>query len=276
MTQITLDAEQTSRNLIAANDTGIFSVASETSKNDRTSLLMLQNLVAAQNNSYVYYEVGSHLGGTLVPHLLDQRCKSIVSIDPRPQQMPDERGKLIEYKGNSTKRMMQTLQEKLPSETLKKLTTFDSDAANVAHKDLPTVADLVFIDGEHTNAAAFSDFLSLFPMFAPDSIIAFHDANLTCDATLNVESFLRYAGVPHEIIFLPDCVGVVAIGSFAKTAGTTLASVKLDRTTFDRNARQGLVNQMIRRSISEGAIPFRTVRKAIWRRVKRAILGHSA
>ena len=56
-------------------DVGVFEIPSETSVSDKISLLRLQNLVRCKKDGYVYLEVGSHLGGTLVPHLIDPQCK---------------------------------------------------------------------------------------------------------------------------------------------------------------------------------------------------------
>ena len=70
-------------------DTSVFSVLSAASENDRTSFLRLQRLIRTHVQPYTYLEIGSEVGGTLVPYLIDETCKSAVSIDLRPLEVPD-------------------------------------------------------------------------------------------------------------------------------------------------------------------------------------------
>ncbi len=66
--------------LIEFGDVSIFQVPSQSSVGDRRSLLDIQNIVRTFDDRYTYLEVGSHLGGTLVPHLLDPKCRAVLSI----------------------------------------------------------------------------------------------------------------------------------------------------------------------------------------------------
>ena len=97
-----MDAER----MIESLDPAIFALESQTTVNDRISLLRLQRFVRHQAGSYRYLETGSHLGGSLLPHLADPRCAKVVSIDPRPASQPDERGTIFRYDDNSTERMI--------------------------------------------------------------------------------------------------------------------------------------------------------------------------
>ena len=163
---------------IAAGDISVFRVPSQTTVDDRWSLLRLQRLVRQAYRPYSYLEVGSHLGGSIFPHLVDERCSSIVSIDPRPEAQPDQRGRDFFYDGNTTRRMLDTLSAAAGEAALVKIRTFDSDVSTVAPKQVGRNIRLALIDGEHTNRAAFRDFSQVLKMVERDSIIAFHDSNI--------------------------------------------------------------------------------------------------
>ncbi|MGU3540831.1 class I SAM-dependent methyltransferase [Methylobacterium sp. A54F] len=225
--------------MITGLDVGLFRAPSQTKPSDRRSLLLLQNLVRQRFGRYGYVEIGSHLGGTLVPHLADPLCASVFSIDKRPESQPDERGTVFHYQGNSTRRMIETLAEHLPEAALLKLSTFDGDATALAPDAVAPGQRLLFIDGEHTNRACFSDFLRLYPFAAASGVIAFHDANLVADAILNAEAFLAYQGVPHRLLFLPETVAAILIGE-ATAAAEALGRHAHDRETYLRTSREGL------------------------------------
>jgi len=60
------------KHAIEQRDIEIFKIHSETTFGDRQSLLTIQNIVRDRVPRYTYLEVGSHLGGTLYPHLTDR------------------------------------------------------------------------------------------------------------------------------------------------------------------------------------------------------------
>ena len=136
--------------------------------------------------NYLYLELGSHLGGTLVPHLMDQACRLIYSIDKRPASQLDERGVFFDYSDNSTARMLDTLKQAVPRSALPKLITLDKDISDLTDSEIGGKADLVLIDAEHTNVAVFRDFLGSLRFTQPSFIAAFHDADLVCDGLLNI------------------------------------------------------------------------------------------
>ena len=73
-------------------DTSVFEgIPSQTSDDDRKSLLALQAGVRSRRKTYTYLEIGSFLGGSLQPHLLDRSCERIYSIDKRCVVAPDDR-----------------------------------------------------------------------------------------------------------------------------------------------------------------------------------------
>jgi hypothetical protein len=220
---------------IQALDVSIFTVKTATGQGDRLSLLRLQNLVAAQG-SYAYVEVGSFLGGTLVPHLLDPRCASVLSIDLRPDEQPDERGRAYSYKGSTTARMLGILRPHVPDEGMAKLATFDGDASAYAPAE-GEAYDLAFIDGEHTITACFSDYVSLRELMKPDGIIVFHDSNLVTDAIINCERDLMGRRVPCRLFFLPDNVAAIALRGSIPYAEQVLTSSEMNRAAYVRRAR---------------------------------------
>ena len=100
--------------------------------------------------------------------------------------------------------------------------------------------DLALIDGEHTNIACFSDFISVLPLMAEDAVIAYHDANLIPDAILNAERVLGYLGIPFHTVFLPDCVAAIGLRGMAGPLASAVADVALDREKFLALSRQTL------------------------------------
>ena len=233
------------RRQVEAADTSIFRVTTQTSVNDQKTLLMLQAAVG-RLAEYVYLEVGSHLGGTLCPHLLDARCTQLISIDPRPSSQPDERGRRFDYAENSTARMLEALSACIPSHGLLKLVTFDCDASELLPTQLPSKVNLALIDGEHTNRAAFRDFVSILPMLSDDAVIAFHDAQLICDAICNIEQLLSFINRRFYGCYARDHVYALGLGNAGDIVQTTLQHVRHDTDYFlDYSRRQVSFNIVV-------------------------------
>jgi hypothetical protein len=222
---------------IESLDTTIFAIQPG-HYSDRSSFLRIQRLVRRLQPGYTYLEIGSDIGGSLLPHLLDPSCVAAISIDPRPERQPDERGTDFYYIGNSRARMLDELGKHLSSDELGKLSTIDSDASSICRSKLDARPHLVFIDGEHTNTAAFSDFLAIFPMIANNALVTFHDANLVGDTIQIIERLLVHLGTPHSLIILPTCVAVFGFGNFISSVQTELAPHAEERTTFFTTARE--------------------------------------
>jgi hypothetical protein len=219
---------------ITSLDTSLFSIEVQNVEGDRSTLLRLQNI--ARRKPYVYLELGSHVGGTLVPHLLDPMCKIIYSVDKRPADQPDERGIRFAYPENTTARMVSTLRTAVSD--LGKLRTYDMGSAELTPDLIQEPPDLIFVDAEHTNRAAFGDFLNLRKLAAPNCIIAFHDSNLIFDALLNVESLLGHEETRHTCLFLPATVFVVLLGELCDNQD--LHPLAYDKETFIIKARLDL------------------------------------
>jgi hypothetical protein len=192
-------------------DTTVFRwIESQTSSRDRLALLSLREAVCSAEGRYVYLEVGSHLGGSLQPHVIDPRCRKIISIDPRPAFQADDRWSApYTYPDNSTDRMLRLLGQ-IPGADLSKLATFEVPSWELQPGSVPTGAGLAFIDGEHTNQAVGRDFLAVRPHVSRDGVIAFHDCYVTPLAFLRVRTMLRREGAKHAFLHYPESA-VVAI-----------------------------------------------------------------
>jgi hypothetical protein len=221
---------------VDALDVGIFCIPTAASANDRRSLLRIQACV--RDKPYCYMEVGSELGGSLVPHLADPQCTSVYSIDLRVSSQADERAETFYYPADGEKAMMAMLADRFDEQPLRKLKTFRCDASQLSPGDIPAKASLALIDAEHTNIACFSDAVSIFRFLEPDAIISFHDANLVADAIQNFELMLRFLGLNVSTVFLPDCVAAIGIGAMADAVNRRLQPFSLPREEYLAGARK--------------------------------------
>jgi hypothetical protein len=225
------NAHSTPVSRIEALDTSVFAIQPG-QYSDRTSFLRVQRLLRALQPGYSYLEVGSDLGGSLLPHLLDPACRVAVSVDPRPESQPDERGSDFHYVGNSTARMLAELGKHANAEALGKLITLDTDAAGIDRTAITARPHLALIDAEHTNVAAFSDLLSVLPLVADDAMLTFHDANLVGDTIQIIERFLTHMRTPYSMVILPSCVVLFGFGAFLKPVQTELAPLAEDSPSY--------------------------------------------
>jgi hypothetical protein len=204
---------------------------------DRTSFLRVQRLLRSMKPGYQYLEIGSDLGGSLLPHLLDPDCRALLSFDPRPQLQPDERGRDYHYAGNSTERMLRELRKHASPRELGKLVTIDADISDAEAVPSGVHPDLVLVDGEHTNVAAFSDFMAVLPLIAEDALVTFHDANLISDTLQIIERLLVQRQARHSLTILPSCVAVFAFGALVDPARADLAPYAEVKTDYFAAAR---------------------------------------
>jgi len=194
---------------VAAGDIGLFAhIESQTTDDDRRSLLAVHNGVATRTSPFSYLEIGSHLGGTLQVVIADERCTRAVSIDPRPLSQPDDRADYprFEYPGNSTKRMVELLQD-VPGADLSKLDTVEHSTSDIVPQRLAR-PDICFIDGEHTYRAALQDARFCRDVMQGAGIIVFHDFHIVERAILD---FLRETPRPHRGYLLATSVFVVEL-----------------------------------------------------------------
>lgn len=198
---------------LEAIDTSLFAaIETQTTESDRRSLLACQGVIRSLSDPYVYLEIGSYLGGTIQPHLLDPKCGRIISIDKRPAVQADERGLDFRYENNNTERMLRNL-EVLNSEAVKKIETFDGDASDVSPERFSGCVDICFIDGEHTDHAALSDFLFCLKALKENGLIVFHDAQIIYRGLSSCIEHLREKGIDYRCYPLPNTLFVVEIGT---------------------------------------------------------------
>lgn len=197
---------------IAALDTTLFDgIETETTPNDRRSLLALHQACAEHYENFGYLEIGSHLGGSLQVLIRDERCQKIVSIDSRPVSQPDERGHDWPYPENTTARMRQLLAA-VPGAELSKLETIDSSTEALTSDTLDMRPALCFIDGEHTDRAVIRDARFCQRAVAEQGWIAFHDSGIVYRGLGSLLAELAESGIEHRSYFLPDTILVVELG----------------------------------------------------------------
>jgi hypothetical protein len=195
---------------VAGLDVDLFrTIESETTSEDKRSLLAIHAAVAARAEAFSYLEIGSHLGGSLQVVVADPRCDHITSIDPRPRFQPDDRPQapVFEYVGNSTERMMGLLGE-VPGADLVKITTIDESTEDISIASVRK-PDVCFIDGEHTRTAALRDARFCRSVMDGNGIVVFHDFQIVSPAALD---FLRELAAPAVAYLLRDSVFVVELG----------------------------------------------------------------
>ena len=179
---------------------------------DRRSWLAVQR--ALRPSGYAYLEIGSFRGGSLQQHIVDPQCRRLYSIDARPDSVSDARGTAITYAA-STATMIASL-ARLGSTD--RLVTFDADARTVAPQAIADPPTFCFIDGQHTNEAAQSDFAFCLAVCDPQAAILFHDAPLIVPALKAISADLRRRRVPYVArkvydaatfaLFLRDCPAI--------------------------------------------------------------------
>jgi len=199
-------------------DASLFdAIPSQTSIDTRRSLLAVHRATARRHGEVSYLEIGSHLGGSLQPYLLDPRCRAIFSIDPRPAAQKDDRapGFVAAYEENSTARMLDLLR-KLAPEEVAKVRCFESDAALVDPALVSPPPQVAFIDGEHTRRAVLSDFAFVRRVLADGGTVVFDDFSIVYPAVLEICAGLRrqrrrflpvrLLGRAFALFFEPDLV----------------------------------------------------------------------
>ena len=199
---------------IAGLDLKLFEkINSQSTDDDKQSFLAIQLAVRNLRPQYRYLEIGSYLGGSIQPHLMDDRCLRIYSIDKRPLQQPDARGFDYTYLNNSTERMLEHLRG-VAADKMGKITTIDGDSRSIDPSRVRDKIDVCFIDGEHTDEAVLADFKFCLSVLADDGCIAFHDAQITYNGLADCIEHLKAEGVAFRAYTLPSIVFVVEIGDF--------------------------------------------------------------
>ena len=200
-------------NAITELDLRLFqTIESQSTDLDKQSLLACELAVREIAPNYNYLEIGSHLGGSIQPHLLDPRCRQIYSIDKRPPSQPDARGFDFVYENNSTRRMMELLSK--VAENTEKITTIDGDTKTISPDSIRDRIQLCFVDGEHTDKAVVTDFNFCLRVLDEGGAIVFHDAQITYNGIAECIRTLEEKNIEFRAYVLPHIVFVVEIGDF--------------------------------------------------------------
>jgi len=188
-------------------------ISSQSSVNDKQSLLACQLATRNLTSSYNYLEIGSYLGGSIQPHLLDEKCVRICSIDKRPLVQPDERGVDYTYLNNSTDRMLENLKKVAP-EQVGKVMTIDGDTRQIKTSEIKDKITLCYIDGEHTDEAVLADFKFCLSVLSENGAILFDDADIIYNGIADCLEYLKKKSIIFRAYNLPDKVFVIEIGDF--------------------------------------------------------------
>jgi hypothetical protein len=188
-------------------------IQSQSVDEDKQSLLACQFAVRSLVPDYNYLEIGSYLGGSIQPHLLDDKCAKIYSIDKRPLSQPDERGVDYTYLNNSTERMLDLLGSVAPDK-MNKIITIDGDTGEIGADEVKSKIQLCFIDGEHTDYAALRDFKFCLDVLDDNGAILFHDAVITYNGIADCIKYLEENDIKFRAYNLPAIVFAVEIGDF--------------------------------------------------------------
>ncbi len=215
-------------NLLAELDLKLFEkIHSQTSPNDKRSLLAVQQATRELVPDYTYFEIGSYQGGSLQPYALDDRCKRVFSIDLRPTESADDRGTTQIYENNTTAHMLKNL-EQLPNADTSKIECIDGDVSEIDPAKITTRPQLCFIDGEHTDAATWRDYEFCRGVMAENGAIVFHDAMIIYNCLSRIVADLKKKGVEIRAYNLPDVVFIVEIGDFPLHRSPAIAAMLAD------------------------------------------------
>jgi len=197
---------------LASLDASLFQhVLSQTAEEDQKSLLALQAVVRARHRQFVYLEIGSYMGGSLQPYVVDPCCQKIISIDPRLGEYADARGS-HPYSGNTTARMLEGL-GKIPGADVRKIESIEAGTDTIKQEAIRPMPHFCFIDGEHTDAAVLRDARFCLSIIDPDGCMAFHDANLVYGALDTFIKELSQSGRTFRPYVLPETVFVIDLGA---------------------------------------------------------------
>lgn len=187
-------------------------IPSQSTDKDKETLLSCQLAVRELKDGYNYLEIGSYLGGSIQPYLLDGKCAKIYSIDKRPKSQPDARGYDWVYNNNSTARMLELLKE--VDENIDKIETIDGDTKDITPSQVEDKIQLCFIDGEHTDEAVFRDFRFCLDVLDDNGAIMFHDAQITYNGIAESVDYLEKNNRSFHAYSLPNFAFVIEIGDF--------------------------------------------------------------
>lgn len=219
-----------------------FPIQSQTSHSDKEFLLNARNLVKNYIDKYAYLEVGSYLGGSLTPFLMDPSCTAVYAVDERGRQIPDERGLDIDYSGITNQAMIDKLREHAIS--IDKLNAFDG---SIEKLQTDQKVDLAFIDGEHTDLACFRDFIWTFSMMNRHSVIMFHDSTLIYKSLRIIQIYLDSCKIHFKFMKSSgSAMSAILLGEFANVDIAAVFGDLENPEDFYISAETMLIGEMLR------------------------------
>jgi len=217
-----------------------FPIPTQTSLEDKLVILSI-NRFLSRKKFFEYLEIGSYLGGSLTPFLMNKKCKKVMSIDHRNQILDDERSEKFSYEKVSENMMIENLKNQKIDIT--RLRTYNGDIKNF--KGFGKY-DLVFIDGIHTDKNTFSDFLYSFDKLKKNSIIIFHDSVVIYKALVLINEFLKKNNHTFKIIkFKNSGITGVFLGSISKINISAKIYPTENFNEFIKNAEKSLLIQQL-------------------------------
>jgi predicted O-methyltransferase YrrM len=211
------------------------SVPSQLSRGDFAVLTAVTTFMSLQQ-SYQYLELGSYLGASLQWHLRNQLCNKVVSVDKRSHNpILDERN--IDYTYTSTTQdMLDALhRNNVPTDTL---TCIDGTIDDLITDDK---FDLIFIDAEHTNSAAYYDACKCLLFLNDNGLIMFHDDWIVFEGIENFEEHLKQKQLKFAKFKLADSdITVIAFGDYCNKFSDYWTTPMVDWDSFKPVAQQRL------------------------------------
>lgn len=201
-------------------------IEGQSSEGDRRSFLALQSACRQwKPGGFTVLEIGSFEGGSLQAYVADPSCDSIVSLDPRPSAVHDERGSPWDYSQVTAEQMLARL-ESVPGADVRKVRAITAGTDTVRAGDLAARPDLCFIDGEHTDVATLRDARFCLDAVGPDGVIVFHDAHIIYHALRELIGDLQARGREFRAYNLPSVVFVIELGACRVSSYEPLRTVR--------------------------------------------------
>lgn len=201
-------------------------IEGQSSEGDRRSFLALQSACRQwKQGGFTVLEIGSFEGGSLQGYVADPSCERIVSVDPRPPSVPDERGSQWDYSQVTAEQMLTRLAA-VPGADVGKVQAITASTETLSADDLDVRPDLCFIDGEHTDEAVLRDARFCLAVAAPDCVIAFHDAHIVYRGLQELLGELEKQGRRFRAYNLPSVVFVIELGECRLSGYEPLRSLR--------------------------------------------------
>jgi hypothetical protein len=133
----------------------------------------------------------------------------------------------MSYPGNSTERMLESLEE-LPDADISKIRTHEAGTDELDPSAIERPPHVCFVDGEHTDEACARDAEFCRRVMHDKGVVAFHDVWVVHGGINEFVESLRNSGFEYSLGYLPESVFVVEIGPRDLLADPALAGRQLE------------------------------------------------